>query len=115
MFFSVNHLKGYIEKACRITTEKQVLLVSGGESLDPTARVCSYSAGTDTNPIYLFSKSVIEAVTPPCPSVDYGSDLGKIKFKRTDLDLGKLLIRKMTVYFAAKLFFLESYSLVIYE
>lgn len=52
--------------------EKQVLLVSGGESLDPAARVCSYSAGTDTNPIYLFSKNTIESLTPPALSIDFG-------------------------------------------
>ena len=27
----------------------------------------------DTNPIFLFSKSTIEAATPPSPSVNYGS------------------------------------------
>lgn len=47
--------------------------MSGGESLEPTARVCSYSAGTDTNPIYLFSKAAIESHLPPTPSIDYGS------------------------------------------
>ncbi|XP_067001491.2 RB1-inducible coiled-coil protein 1 isoform X3 [Anabrus simplex] len=70
---SVAQLKDVIERACRIPAEKQVLLVSGGESLEPTSRVCSYSAGTDTNPIYLFSKCTIESKTPPSPSIDYGS------------------------------------------
>ncbi|XP_026289060.1 RB1-inducible coiled-coil protein 1 isoform X1 [Frankliniella occidentalis] len=72
---SVAHLKEVIERACRIPPEKQVLLVSGGLSLEPTARVCSYSAGTDTNPIFLFSKCSIESVSPPSPSIDYGSDM----------------------------------------
>ncbi|KAK3908461.1 RB1-inducible coiled-coil protein 1 [Frankliniella fusca] len=72
---SVAHLKEVIERACRIPPEKQVLLVSGGLSLEPAARVCSYSAGTDTNPIFLFSKSSIESVSPPSPSIDYGSDM----------------------------------------
>ncbi|XP_034234487.1 RB1-inducible coiled-coil protein 1 isoform X4 [Thrips palmi] len=72
---SVAHLKEVIERACRIPPEKQVLLISGGLSLEPTARVCSYSAGTDTNPIFLFSKSSIESVSPPSPSIDYGSDM----------------------------------------
>ncbi|XP_067001490.2 RB1-inducible coiled-coil protein 1 isoform X2 [Anabrus simplex] len=72
---SVAQLKDVIERACRIPAEKQVLLVSGGESLEPTSRVCSYSAGTDTNPIYLFSKCTIESKTPPSPSIDYGSDM----------------------------------------
>lgn len=72
---SVAHLKEVIERACRIPPEKQVLLISGGLSLEPAARVCSYSAGTDTNPIFLFSKSSIESVSPPSPSIDYGSDM----------------------------------------
>ena len=72
-FFSVKQLKDVIERSCGISVDKQVLLVSGGECLDPTARVCSYSAGTDTNPIYLFSKSTIESVTPPSLSMDFGT------------------------------------------
>jgi RB1-inducible coiled-coil protein 1 len=70
--FSVKQLQDVIERSCGIPVEKQVLLVSGGECLDPAARVCSYSAGTDTNPIYLFSKSTIESVTPPSLSIDFG-------------------------------------------
>lgn len=54
--------------------DKQVLLVSGGESLDPNARVCSYSSGTDTNPIFLFSKYIIESQQPPTPSLEMGND-----------------------------------------
>ncbi|XP_013791156.1 RB1-inducible coiled-coil protein 1-like, partial [Limulus polyphemus] len=70
---SVGHLKRIICKEYKIPEEKQVLLISGGESLEPTTRVCSYSAGTDTSPIFLFSKVVIESSSPPLPSVDYGS------------------------------------------
>ncbi|XP_018567229.1 RB1-inducible coiled-coil protein 1 isoform X2 [Anoplophora glabripennis] len=77
---SVENLKSYVEEACKIPSDKQVLLISGGECLDPNKRVCSYSAGTDTNPIFLFSKSVIESSTPPLPSIDYGSD-GDLKDK----------------------------------
>ncbi|GLG97011.1 Uncharacterized protein GBIM_03857 [Gryllus bimaculatus] len=69
---SVAQLGEAIEKCTRIPQDKQVLLVSGGESLDSAARVCSYSAGTDTNPIYLFSK--INTDTPPQPSINYGID-----------------------------------------
>ncbi|XP_033736937.1 RB1-inducible coiled-coil protein 1-like [Pecten maximus] len=72
---SVATLQGVIARACHITEDKQVLLISGGESLDPSARVGKYHAGTDTNPIFLFSKSTIEAMTPPSPSVHYGSDV----------------------------------------
>ena len=72
---SVKHLKDVIERSCGIPVDKQVLLVSGGDSLDPMMRVCSYSAGTDTNPIYLFSKSTIESQSPPSLSIDFGPDM----------------------------------------
>lgn len=58
----------------KVPPEKQVLLISGGEALDPNLRVCQYSAGTDTNPIFLFSKTTIEGQDPPSPSIDYGTD-----------------------------------------
>lgn len=52
-----------------------MLLISGGESLNANNRVCSYgAAGTDTSPIFLFSKSTIETTTPPPPMVEYGAD-----------------------------------------
>lgn len=73
MFSSVSELKEAIERECGVTTTQQVLLMSGGESLESHARVCTYSAGTDTNPIYLFSKAAIESQVPPLPSIDYGS------------------------------------------
>lgn len=63
-------LKEAIRKLTGIPVDKQVLLASGGESLEPNVRVCSYSAGTDTNPIYLFSKASIDAPTPPVASID---------------------------------------------
>ncbi|XP_012289128.1 RB1-inducible coiled-coil protein 1 isoform X1 [Orussus abietinus] len=72
---SVSQLKEAIERECGVVAAHQVLLMSGGESLEPNARVCSYSAGTDTNPIYLFSKAAIESHHPPTPSIDYGSDV----------------------------------------
>ncbi|KAL2736931.1 RB1-inducible coiled-coil protein 1 isoform X1, partial [Vespula squamosa] len=71
----VAQLKEAIERECGVVAVHQVLLMSGGESLEPNARVCSYSAGTDTNPIYLFSKAAIESNLPPTPSIDYGSGL----------------------------------------
>ena len=60
-----------IETRCGVLKEDQVLLMSGGECLEPTMRVCSYSAGTDTSPIYLFSKASIESQIPPVPHTDY--------------------------------------------
>lgn len=65
-------LKEMIQKTCNIPQNTQVLLVSGGEVLIDNNRVCSYSAGTDTNPIYMFSTSIIDDTIPPEPSVDYG-------------------------------------------
>lgn len=72
---SVDHLAQQIEQTYNIPMKKQVLLVSGGEHLNPSARVCSYSAGTDTNPIYLVNLSLVEAVDPPPPTVDQGLDI----------------------------------------
>ncbi|KYM96349.1 RB1-inducible coiled-coil protein 1, partial [Cyphomyrmex costatus] len=71
----VSQLMEAIERECGVIAAHQVLLMSGGECLEPNARVCSYSAGTDTNPIYLFSKAAIESSLPPTPSIDYGSDV----------------------------------------
>ncbi|XP_060518721.1 RB1-inducible coiled-coil protein 1 isoform X2 [Cylas formicarius] len=52
---SVADLKEKIKQICGINLEQQVLLINGGEPLDSTKNLCSYMAGTDTNPIYLFS------------------------------------------------------------
>ena len=78
LYFSVNNLKAYLEKLCKIPCEKQVLLISGGQCLDPEKEVYSYTAGTDTNPIFLFNKTIIESDTPPSSSMDMGSDFGKL-------------------------------------
>lgn len=58
---SVEHLKAVIQLRFDVAPEKQVLLISGGESLQPSASVGSYSAGTDTNPIFFFNKVSIES------------------------------------------------------
>ncbi|CAH1130303.1 unnamed protein product [Ceutorhynchus assimilis] len=52
---SVGDLKEKINEKCKIPLEQQVLLINGGEALDTHKNLCSYMAGTDTNPIYLFS------------------------------------------------------------
>nr|XP_033335051.1 RB1-inducible coiled-coil protein 1-like [Megalopta genalis] len=70
---TVSQLMEAIERECGVLAVHQVLLMSGGETLEPNARVCSYSAGTDTNPIYLFSKAAIESQVPPTPSIYYGT------------------------------------------
>lgn len=63
---TVANLKKNIAMKTDIPEDKQVLLISGGESLADTQRICSYhSAGTDTSPIFLFTKINIEATQPP--------------------------------------------------
>lgn len=57
----MSNLREAIWQTCRIPIDRQVLLVSGGECLDPQSGVCFYAAGTDTNPIFLFNKSNIES------------------------------------------------------
>ncbi|KAM7361657.1 autophagy-related 17 isoform 2-T2 [Cochliomyia hominivorax] len=51
---SVENLKDTIERLHGIPATNIVLLVSGGEMLTHTTQVSYYSAGTDTNPIYMF-------------------------------------------------------------
>jgi len=64
----VSELRKAVKKRTGIDTQCQVLLISGGESLDADKRVCEYAAGTDTNPIFLFSITSIESTHPPSPS-----------------------------------------------
>lgn len=72
---TVGNLKRAIASKTEIPEDKQVLLVSGGESLSSKQRVCSYSsAGTETSPIFLFAKINIESNLPPMPNVAYGDD-----------------------------------------
>lgn len=49
-------LKFAIEKKLKIPSDMIVLLVSGGEVLQPENLVSSYGAGTDSSPIFLFTK-----------------------------------------------------------
>ncbi|VVC90319.1 unnamed protein product [Leptidea sinapis] len=57
---SVSSLKAAIERKTKIPSASLVLLVSGGEVLQSDHMVSSYSAGTDTNPIYMFSKPSVK-------------------------------------------------------
>ena len=55
-----------ISKQINIDPSNQVLLISGGESLNSRDRVCKYtSAGTDTSPIFLFSKFTCDIPAVP--------------------------------------------------
>ncbi|NXA37145.1 RBCC1 protein, partial [Eudromia elegans] len=62
---SVADLKHAIQTKYKIAVQHQVLVVNGGECMAPDRRVCSYSAGTDTNPIFLFNKEMILCERPP--------------------------------------------------
>ncbi|KAH9401113.1 Autophagy- protein 11 [Tyrophagus putrescentiae] len=71
---TVENLKAAICEQHQIPVQSQVLLVSGGESLNLNDRVCKYSsAGTDTSPIFLFSKpsDTLPMLANPDNSADY--------------------------------------------
>jgi RB1-inducible coiled-coil protein 1 len=71
----VHSLKQAIERHHAIPADNQVLLVSGGETLESSKRVCGYSAGTDTNPIFMFSNSLEPRQNQqPWPSIEKESD-----------------------------------------
>ncbi|XP_061776460.1 RB1-inducible coiled-coil protein 1 isoform X1 [Nerophis ophidion] len=56
---TVVELKHAIQAKYKIAIQHQVLVVNGGECMAAERRVCSYSAGTETNPIFLFNKEMI--------------------------------------------------------
>uniref|UniRef100_A0A8D0GXC9 RB1-inducible coiled-coil protein 1 n=1 Tax=Sphenodon punctatus TaxID=8508 RepID=A0A8D0GXC9_SPHPU len=62
---NVADLKHAIQTKYKIAIQHQVLVVNGGECMAPERRVCTYSAGTDTNPIFLFNKEMILCERPP--------------------------------------------------
>ncbi|XP_044280422.1 RB1-inducible coiled-coil protein 1 isoform X3 [Varanus komodoensis] len=62
---NVADLKQAIQTKYKIAIQHQVLVVNGGECMAAERKVCSYSAGTDTNPIFLFNKEMILCERPP--------------------------------------------------
>ncbi|XP_033011092.1 RB1-inducible coiled-coil protein 1 isoform X2 [Lacerta agilis] len=62
---NVAELKQAIQTKYKIAIQHQVLVVNGGECMAADRKVCSYSAGTDTNPIFLFNKEMILCERPP--------------------------------------------------
>lgn len=73
--YSVHSLKENIESQHGIPAANQVLLISGGEILQHGMKVYSYSSGTDTSPIFMFSTSFVEpGRNPPhlWPSIESG-------------------------------------------
>lgn len=83
---SVQYLKETIMRHYGIPAKDQVLLISGGETLQNTARVGRYSAGTDTNPIFMFSKTVTDSRNPPppWPSIEAETDLEQQVLRNLD-------------------------------
>jgi RB1-inducible coiled-coil protein 1 len=74
--YSVQSLKQAIERHHAIPACSQVLLVSGGETLESNNRVCNYAAGTDTNPIFMFSNSLEPRNPPqPWPSIENDAEI----------------------------------------
>ena len=52
-------LQRSVASTTRVAAEEQVLLVSGGQVLDPEKPLASYSgAGTEANPVFLVSRNV---------------------------------------------------------
>uniref|UniRef100_T1IRC5 Autophagy protein ATG17-like domain-containing protein n=1 Tax=Strigamia maritima TaxID=126957 RepID=T1IRC5_STRMM len=71
---SVEYLKEKIASRMHIPVANQVLLVNGGESIDSQESVCSYSSGTDSDPIYLFSNNLLEEdERPPITATGFGT------------------------------------------
>ncbi|XP_004697610.1 RB1-inducible coiled-coil protein 1 isoform X2 [Echinops telfairi] len=62
---TVADLKHAIQNKYKIAIQHQVLVVNGGECMAADRRVCTYSAGTDTNPIFLFNKEMFLCERPP--------------------------------------------------
>lgn len=71
---SVENLKETIERLHGIPAANIVLLVSGGEMLTHTTQVSCYSAGTDTNPIYMFLTGDVK-LPPQLPPLEADLDL----------------------------------------
>lgn len=71
---SVENLKDTIERLHGIPAMNIVLLVSGGEMLTHSTQVSYYSAGTDTNPIYMFLTGDVK-LPPIMPPVEADLDL----------------------------------------
>ena len=64
-----------IARGCRISEDKQVLLVSGGESLDPVATVGKYHAGTVRQTQLTLNYSNPGTVQSLCNSPCYNMDM----------------------------------------
>ncbi|KAG1669032.1 RB1-inducible coiled-coil protein 1 [Nymphon striatum] len=63
-------LRKEITQRYNILEHEQVLLVSGGDLMDPNSRVYEYRAGTDENPIYLYNTANILTVAAAYRDMD---------------------------------------------
>lgn len=80
---SVENLKDTIERLHGIPAANIVLLVSGGEMLTHSTQVSYYSAGTDTNPIYMFLTGELKVNT------------GNLALDSTEFDLREQVDRSL--------------------
>uniref|UniRef100_A0A8W7Q1T5 RB1-inducible coiled-coil protein 1 n=1 Tax=Anopheles coluzzii TaxID=1518534 RepID=A0A8W7Q1T5_ANOCL len=86
MFEDIRRLKELIERNHAIPARSIVLLVSGGELLEDDSRACHYATGTDTNPIYMFCKTVGESpLLSPGPIKETEVDLDGLVRKSLEL------------------------------
>uniref|UniRef100_A0A182KD57 RB1-inducible coiled-coil protein 1 n=1 Tax=Anopheles christyi TaxID=43041 RepID=A0A182KD57_9DIPT len=86
MFEDIRRLKELIERNHAIPARSIVLLVSGGELLEDESRACHYATGTDTNPIYMFCKTVGESpLLSPGPIKETEVDLEGLVRKNLEL------------------------------
>ncbi|XP_052892880.1 RB1-inducible coiled-coil protein 1 isoform X2 [Anopheles moucheti] len=88
MMNDIRKLKEMIERNHAIPARNIVLLVSGGVLLHDDSRACDYATGTDTNPIYMFCKTVGESpLLSPGPIKETEVDLEGLVRKSLELPI----------------------------
>lgn len=89
VFFSILYLKQIIANKYKIPINKQVLLINGGYCLEDESKIGSYSAGTDTNPIFLFNRSFLDGNEPPfvVAEIRTNNTIGKCIFSLINLNI----------------------------
>ncbi|XP_064553484.1 RB1-inducible coiled-coil protein 1 isoform X2 [Drosophila montana] len=83
---SVENLKETIQRLHGLPAANIVLLVSGGEMLTHSTQVSCYSAGTDTNPIFMFLTGD-ERLAPTIASGSGGGGAGRTASEVIDAEL----------------------------
>ncbi|KAL7673316.1 hypothetical protein ACOME3_008181 [Neoechinorhynchus agilis] len=59
IFTNIKHIKSLLENDTCIQRDQQVLLISGGYLVLDEDKICELGAGTDDNPIFLFSTNLL--------------------------------------------------------